>query len=461
MRRPVEKIPELLGRIRSLRSGPKRQWAEELRDSPPEDVAAAIARLPREDALAVLEGMDVLQAAEVMVELPEAVARDLARHLPDDTVAAYLDVLPMDDALDLAEELEPERLEAMMLVIPEEDAAEIGRLMQFPKGSVGRVMTERFFEVSPETTVSSLLEDLRQASDEKYETVNDVYVLGPDRELVGLFSLRRALRAAPGTPASELMRTEFETAEATEPAEDAARRMSRYGFYALPVTDASGRMIGLFTGDDAQAILTEAESADVLALGGVSGSGDAYMSLTVWQLVRRRLPWLMILFVAETMTGAVIRHYTKSGQEDGTVGLLALMAFVPLIIGAGGNAGSQVTTTITRAIALRDVVGGDWLRVLGRELVVATGIGVTLGAIGTMRAVLWGGPAHIPVIVGISLPLVVVWAATVGSLLPLAAKRVGIDPAVMSAPFITTFVDATGLIIFFEVARQVVPAYWR
>lgn len=456
MPRPIDRIPVVLARLRKRSAGPRAR--AEVRSSQPEDVADALVRMDEDEAAAVLADLEVLQAAEVLVELPAATARTLAARLPDELVATYLDVLPMDDALDLAEELEPSRFEALLEVIPDEDADEIRRLRAFPKGSVGRVMTERFFEVNPETTVDELLGDLRLASEDKYETVNDVYVLMPDRRLVGLFSLRRALRAHPSTPASELMRRDFEVAHAYDQAEDAAREMARYGFYALPVVDDERRMLGLFTGDDAQAILREADSKDVLALGAVSGSGDSYLSLSPIQLIQRRLPWLLVLFVAETLTGAVLRHYTlESGEPLQEVGLAALMPFVPLIIGAGGNAGSQVTTTITRSLALREVVPAEWLVVFSREVVVAVAIGLVLGAIGYLRAILWGGPASIPLIVGLALPLVVLWAGSFGALLPLGARRIGLDPAVMSAPLVTTFVDATGLVIYFEVARRVVP----
>jgi magnesium transporter len=401
--------------------------------------------------------MDDLQAANVMVELPTETARALARHLPDTVLAAYLDVLPMDDAIDLQEELEPERFEALLEVIPEDDAREIRRLMKSPRGSVGRLMTERFFEVGPETTMAQLLADLRQASEDKYETVNDVYVLDGAGRLLGVFSLRKALRADPDVRAKEIMREDVVVAHLDDSDEDAARRMARYGFYALPVLDGEGRMVGIFTGDDAQAVLREAESKDVLALGAVSGSVESYLSLNVFQLYKRRMPWLMALFVAETLTGAVMRHYTGMAGDARGVGILALVPFIPLIIGAGGNSGSQVTTTITRALALGEVGLRDWANVLGKEFATALMIGLTLGFVGFLRAQFgWQTPLQLSMVVALALPTVVVWAGLVGSLLPIAAKRAGFDPAVMSAPFITTFVDATGLVIYFEIALRVI-----
>lgn len=457
MPRPLDRIPILLARIRGAVRRPEPEALPvELQEQRPEDIADALERMPQEEALETLTQMAPGMAAEVLAELTDETADSLIEDLPDATVAYYLDVLPMDDALDLAEGLEPERLESLLMVIPDEDAAEIRRLMRYPKDSVGRAITERFFEVGPETTVDDLLLDLRLAPEDKYETVNDVYVLDQDRKLLGLFSLRRALRAEPRTKASQLMRSDFESAPVDEEEEDAARRMARYGFYALPVLDEEGRMVGIFTGDDAQEILRDAESKDVLALGAVSGRVESYLSLSVWKLVQRRAPWLLVLFVAESLTGFVLRHYGQNSADTSGTSILALMPFVPLIIGAGGNAGSQVTTTITRALAVNEVSTGDWFTVMRRELATSILIGVLLGVIGMLRArFVWGGAPPVGLIVGISLPCVVLWAAVVGSLLPLGAKRLGVDPAVMSAPFITTFVDATGLVIFFEVARSV------
>ncbi len=450
----MRRIHSLASQLRALAGGGRRSGA--VSEARSEDLAEAIQRLSPEEGAAALAQLEPMRAGEIMVEAPTATARSIARHLPDEALAIYLDLLPMDDAIDLAEELDEDRFERLLGLIPPEDAAEIRRLMAYPEGSVGRLMTERYFEVAPGMTVAEILADLRQASEEKYESVHELYVL-QDRRLAGVFSLRKALRAGLDSRADELMHRDPVTADAAEPGEDAARRMSRYGFYALPVVDESGRMVGLFTGDDAQSILREAETEDVLALGAVSGAADAYLALNPLQLFRRRFPWLLALFAAETLTGAVMRHY---GQGESGLGIAPLMFFVPLLIGAGGNAGSQVTTTITRALALGEVKPGDAGRVVLREVATALMIGLSLGALGWLRAFLpapagWASGPGLSLVVGIALPAIVLWASLVGSLLPLGARRLGVDPAVMSAPFITTFVDATGLIIYFEVARRI------
>lgn len=433
-----------------------------LSDVRAEDIADAFQRLELDEQLSILSQVEGRLAADIMVELPTASARSLVNELPDETLAYYLDILPMDDAIDLHEELDHDRFESLLELIPTEDAQEIRRLLAYPEDSVGRLITERFFEVGPDITMESIFADIRRSPEDKYETVNDIYVLDEGRHLLGVFSLRKAIRAPLGFTARDVMRKEVVTVEASEPAEDAARTMARYGFYALPVLDRRGRMVGLFTGDDAQTILKEAETEDVLALGAVTGAAEAYLSLNVWQIILRRLPWLLILFVAESFTGSVLRHYmgatADAAAADSTLAVLnKLSLFIPLLIGAGGNAGSQVTTTITRALAIGEISSKDAWHVWSREIVISVIVGGALGLISFIRSFFfWGSGMDISIVVAISLPMIVIWAATVGSILPIAAKRIKLDPAVMSAPFITTFVDATGLIIYFEIARRMI-----
>lgn len=449
----------LLDRLRALVTLEEVDLRSDLEGVRTEDLAEAFVRLEIEEQLGLMRRLDAEVAGDLLVELPTETARRLADELPDEILAHYLDVLPMDDALDLREEIEPERFEALLNVIPEEDAEEIRRLLAFPDNSVGRLITEDFVAIGPDTTMDEVLALLRDASTEAFETINYLYVLSDNRHLLGLLTLRRVLRSDPGAVAREVMNPDPITVEGTVGEEEAARLLARYGFSALPVLDARGRMLGIFTADDAQEILSDADTEDVLKLGAVSGDAESYLSLSVGQLVRRRLPWLFMLFLAETFTGLVLRYYIPTEAQGTAVGQLAIIAsltlFIPLLIGAGGNSGSQVTTTITRALAVGDVRTSDGLRVLRREFGVALVIGLALGTAGFLRALSWRSGFEISLVVGIALPMIVLWAAAVGSVLPLAAKRMGFDPAVMSAPFITTFVDATGLIIYFEVARRV------
>jgi magnesium transporter len=434
----------------------------ELEDVRPEDLAEGFQRLTIEEGLAIIQQLDPVISSQTLVELPTEIARSYIQELSDETIAHYLDILPMDDALDLREELGAERFDSLLNLIPTEDALQIRRLMESPEDSVGRLLTEDYFQVRPDNTMQDVLAIIRSAPEGKYEMVNDIYVVDERRHLLGVFSLRKAIRAAPDTVAAEVMQENVITCESREPAEEAARRMARYGFYALPVLDNRGRMLGIFTGDDAQSILKEVETEDVLKLAAISGDAEAYLSLSVWELVKRRVPWLLALFVAESLTGNVLRYYGKGGDS---ITLDPLAFFIPLLIGAGGNSGSQVTTTITRALALGEVKTGDWWRVMRREMATAVLSGSILGAAGFLRTWLpvpiigWNSGVNLSMVVGLTLPAIVLWSTTIGSLLPITAKRIGIDPAVMSAPFITTFVDATGLIIYFEIALHILPKH--
>lgn len=423
----------------------------------PEDIAEALQRLETEEEVRILQNLGHETAANVLIELPTEDARAIVNQLPDTTIAYYLDILPMDDALELREELDPERFEALLHVIPKEDAQEIRRLLSYPEGSAGQLMTEDFAECKPEDTMLDVLDMVRRTPEEEFETVNYIYVLSEDRHLLGVLSLKRVIRSDPTTTARQAMHDDPISVPVTAAEEDVARTVARYGFSALPVLDERGRMVGIVTADDAQEILEEAETEDVLKMGAVSGDAEAYLSLSVWELVKRRVPWLLGLFVAESLTGNVLRYY---GQGSDDLKMNPLAFFIPLLIGAGGNSGSQVTTTITRALALGEVRIEDWFRVMRREVVTALIAGAILGSVGFLRAWLkipiigWGSPLALSAVVGLSLPAIILWSTTVGSLLPIGAKKAGIDPAVMSAPFISTFVDATGLVIYFEIAHR-------
>jgi magnesium transporter len=230
--------------------------------------------------------------------------------------------------------------------------------------------------------------------------------------------------------------------------EEVAQIISKYDFLAIPVLDREGRLAGIVTVDDIVDVLVEEQTEDVLKMGAVGTTDKPYMAIGVLNTVRRRFGWLLLLFVAETFTGTVLRHF-----QDEIGRLVALSFFVPLLIGTGGNAGSQTVTTITRAIALGEIRFRDWLRVFWRETRAGILLGLALGAIGFARALLWHTSPGLATVVGISMIAIVVWANMVGSLLPIIAKRLGIDPAVMCAPLITTLVDATGLFLYFTIAH--------
>ncbi len=450
----------LVDQLRTLARMPSREVVQEVLDGVrPEDLAEALQRLETDEQLAILGAVEPDTAAYALIELPSDAVRSIVTELPDETLAHYLDILPMDDAVELRYELDPDRFEALLHVIPREDALEIRRLLSYPEGSIGQAMTEGFLWVAPDDSMLQILQKVREAKEDVYEMVNYIYVLDEHRHLLGVMSLRRVIRSQPTARAREVMNPDVLSIPVTNSEEEASREIARYGVSAMPVLDERGRMVGIITADDAQEILEEAETEDALMMGAVTGDAEPYLSLSVLELVKRRVPWLLALFVAESLTGNVLRYYGQGGAGD-EVKLNPLAFFIPLLIGAGGNSGSQVTTTITRALALGEVKSEDWFRVMRREFTTALISGSILGIVGFLRAWLnvpiigWGSNLDISLVVGITLPAILIWSTTVGSLLPIGAKRLGIDPAVMSAPFISTFVDATGLVIYFEIARR-------
>ncbi len=416
-----------------------------------EDIAWLLTRLYDNDCKSILSVLDNRKTAEVLVELPTETARRYVHELPNSVLANYLTELPPDDAAGLRDEIPEERFEELLDSIPIEYSIEIRKLMEYPEGSVGRFISSNFVNADRESTIGEVIAKIQNAPEDEFETVNIVFILGSHKHLIGFIPLRRLIRHDYNTKVSQVMITDLVVARYDESAESAARILTRYGFASLPVVDERGKMLGILTADDAQEILDSAVTEDVLRLGGVSGISDAYLSESVIQIAKKRLPWLFILFIAETLTGAVLRHYGEEGLD-----ITPVVYFIPLLIGAGGNTGSQTTTTITRALALGEISHNDFFVVMIKELAIASLVGSFLGIAGFIRAHLWGADPNLCIVVGIALPCIVLWASFISSILPLGAKKLGIDPAVMSAPFISTFVDATGLIIYMELVRSIV-----
>jgi magnesium transporter len=267
--------------------------------------------------------------------------------------------------------------------------------------------------------------------------------------LVGVLSLRELVLARPGARISEVMRRRFASVRPEADQEQVARLLTEKHLLALPVVDADGRLLGIVTTDDVQDVLEEEATEDIQHLGGSQPLEVPYPRASVWLLARKRVGWLFLLFAAEAYTGSVLRAF-----EDELQAVVALTFFIPLLIGTGGNTGSQVVTTIIRAQALGEIRFGDIMRVLWKEMRVAALLATAMFAATFIRAWTLGVDADVRLTVAVSVVLIVLWAGTVGALLPLVLRRLRVDPAVVSAPFITTLVDGTGLVIYFEVARR-------
>ncbi len=448
-----------------------------LRNRHPADIAEAMALLERAETLAVFNWLDNARAAQVLDEIDPEASRFLIENAPPGRIADLLDRLPMDDAAELVADLSEDAPEKALELLADlekrapEDAEEIRDLLSYPNGSAGRLMTDNFVRLSPQMTVEEAFAAVRD-SDPEVETLTELYVVEPmsedntlppvntrpapdaDERLLGVIPLRRLVNARSEQRISQIMIREPLTVDVQTDQEEVANIFSKYSFLAIPVVDDRGALQGIITMDDIVQVLVEEGTEDVLALGAVAAPDNEkpYLSQGVMSLVKQRIGWLLLLFVAETATSSVGRHF-----EGEVARVAALATFVPLLIGTGGNAGAQTVTTITRALALGEVKFADLWRVLRRELATAFVLGSILAIIGFARIELWQvGPA-ISLVVALSMFVIVLWAITVGAVLPLILRRLKLDPAVMSAPMITTLVDATGLFFYFTIARLILP----
>lgn len=423
-----------------------------LGDQAPADIADVLEVLGDDEKLTVFRVLEPEVAAETLTETGSQATRDLLLQLPAEEVGDVLDQMAMDDAVEILVTDVPERQEELLAAMEPEDAADVRELLQYPANSAGRLMTEKYVHVRAEMTATETLAYLRQV-DAEVETVNDLYILDQAQKiLIGVVSLRGVVSAQPEQRLAEIMATDIVSVRPEVDQEEVAALVARYNYLAIPVTTESGEMLGIVTVDDVIDVLVQEQTEDALRFGGVEGGGaildQPYFTVPIPTVIRRRVGWLLLLFVAETFTGGVLRIFEHELAE-----VVALSFFIPLLIGTGGNTGAQTVSTIIRALALREIRLRDIWRVILRELGSGFLLGLTLGIFGFVRAMLWDSGVEFSLVIGLSVLAICTWANTIGSLIPLLAHRLKIDPAIVSAPLITTLVDATGLFIYLTIAR--------
>jgi magnesium transporter len=426
-----------------------------VQDIPPQDVAEALTLLdePTQQA-SVLVQMPEEQAAEVLDYLEPVLVEEIFEHIPLDKAARLLQALPADDAAQIIEELEETKAEALLQQMAPPEARDVRELLEYPPNTAGRLMVRQYVRVRPEWTIEQALDYLRQIGPE-IETIYYLYAVDTRQRLVGVCSLRELVLADPSKRIEQIMETDLVVVKPETDQEEVANLLSKYDLLAIPVVDELGRMLGIVTIDDVVDILVSESTEDVLKLGAVEVTEEPYMSQSPWDLARKRVRWLILLFIAERLTGTVLRAYDEEIQK-----VSALAWFIPLLIGTGGNAGSQTTTTITRALALGEVRLHQVLKVVMREMATGLLLGLLIGLIGVVNAFIWTHKElhlrlELALTVGLSQMAIITMATTVGAALPLIAKRLNIDPAVMSAPFITTLIDAAGLLLYFLIAKAI------
>ncbi len=408
--------------------------AEQLADLDAADLAELLNQLTLAEAATVVSLLPVPRAIEICDQPTMRRRAAVLEQLDPQRAAQILEGLSADERTDIIQRMSAHERHRVLPKLSVEMRKELEGLLQYPAHTAGGNMTTEFVRLNPSMSYAC-------------------YVMEPGSgQLLGAVSLRDLVMADLEKPVTEVMRRNPITVNALDDQEAVAKKIAKYNLLAVPVLEKDGSVVGFVTVDDVIDVLVEEQTEDLLRMAGVEpGALDKpYFDNPILRVVRKRIGWLLLLFVAETFTGTVLRYY-----ESELATVVALSFFIPLLIGTGGNAGSQTTTTIIRSIALGEVRLKHALRVLGREMSIGIIIGVLIGAVAFFRALLWG--QHMPLAFTVALTVLVIctWATAVGSLIPIVAERFGVDPAVLSAPLITTLVDATGLLIYFSIAKTV------
>jgi len=421
-------------------------------DLPPADIADLLNQLTRAEAASVLTMVSIPQAVAVFDQPTLGRRAALLGQLEPGRSAQILEGLAADQRTEVMRQMGERERRKLLPALTPETRAEIELLLQYPPQSAGGIMTTEFVRLDPSMSVAAALKHVRSVAREK-ESIYACYVLDPESgRLLGSVSLRDLVMAELEKPVVEVMRRKPVTVNALDDQEVVAKKIAKYNLLAVPVIEKDGSLVGFVTVDDVVDVLIDEGTEDILRLAGVEpGAQDKpYFENPMLLVVRKRLGWLLLLFVASTLTGNVMRHY-----QGELAAVVALSFFIPLLIGTGGNAGAQTVTTIIRSLALGEVGLKDARRVLMREASTGVIVGVLIGAIAFGRALLWGVQMPLAVSVGVSVLAICTWSTTVGCLIPLVAERLRVDPAVLSAPLITTLVDATGLVIYFAIAKAI------
>jgi magnesium transporter len=401
-----------------------------------EERAVAFRMLPKERALHVFEIMDPAEQGMLLASLRDYQVSELFSHIDPDDRVRLLDELPAVVAKNLLEGLNPEERKLTSV------------LLGYPENSVGRIMSPKFMDLRATMTVSEAMKKIRQTG-RRAETLYTIPVTDETLHLVGVVSLRDLVLALPEETVGQLMTIDVYSARADEDQERPARLIQEANLLALPVVDREGRLVGVFTVDDAMEVV-ELEDTEDIALGGASRPLEMpYMSVSVFGMVRHRVVWLLVLVVAAALTVNVLSHFEHALET-----VVALALFIPFLIDTGGNVGSQSATLVVRAMAVDEVKVTDLLKVIWRELGVGTLLGLMLGVLALVPVSFFFG-FQMALVLAISLLFICTLAALAGTALPMTARRLGVDPAVVSAPIITTLVDTTGLIIYFLVAKAI------
>ncbi|MCE8017295.1 magnesium transporter [Halomonas sp. MCCC 1A17488] len=426
------------------------QWLPELRAADLSEILEEMAE-DDDDLPSVLKLLDFLpleRRANVLGYLPGEVQLEVAEAMTDELLLSVLEEMGSDERADLFNLLGEDRQEVLLRRMARQEREDLKRLASYEEGTAGAIMTSDYVAIPSGMTVSQAMMRVRQTAPDA-ETVYQLYIIDPEGKLAGTLSLRQLMVARPGAQVDDLMIKDVISVPVDEAQEEVARLVARYDMLAVPVTDHDERLVGIVTHDDAMDVAEEEATEDFHKGMSIGQLEDGVSRVPLWSLYRKRVTWLVLLVFANLFSGAGIAYF-----EDTIAAQVALVFFLPLLIGSGGNAGAQAATLTVRGMATGDVGVKDWSKLLGRELLVAGSLGLTMALAVAPIGVMRGGEA-VAMVVAASMVTIVLFGSLLGMCLPFILNRVGWDPATASAPLVTTLIDASGVLIYFSIATAV------
>lgn len=413
------------------------------------DIAEFLEELPQDKIVVVFRALPKEMAAEVFSNLEPDTQQVIIQSATDQEVSAIVEELYVDDAVDMLEELPANVVKRVLKAARPDTRKLINQFLNYPDNSVGSIMTAEFTDLKQSMTVAQAIAHIRRTG-ENSESVYTCYVTDAGRRLEGVLTIKELLLAQDEQLIADLMETDVITAETTEDQEEAVARMMKYDFISLPVVDKEGRLVGIVTVDDVMDVMEEEATEDFEKMAAMAPSEKPYLKTSVFTLAKNRIVWLLVLMVSSMITGGILGKY-----EAAFAAVPLLVTFIPMLTDTGGNAGSQSSTMIIRGMAVGEIELGDFLKVLWKELRVSLLVGLILSAVNFVRLeIQYPGNTMVSLTVAGAMLVTVVLAKSIGSMLPILAKRCHVDPTIMAAPLITTIVDAVSLIVYFNLAQR-------
>ena len=414
------------------------------------DVAAILEEMEEEELLKVFRILPKSMAADVFSYLEVDHQQMIITSLSDKEAANIIDNLMADDATDLLEEMPANVVKKLLANASADTRRDINHLLRYPEDSAGSIMTVEYVDLKENMTVQDAINRIRQVGVDS-ETINICYVLDAKRTLVGTVALRYLLITPPDAVIGEMMHENVVFINTMMDQEEVARQFQKYDFTAMPVVDNENRLVGIITVDDIVDILQEEATEDIEKMAAIVPTDKPYMKTTVFETWKKRIPWLLLLMISATFTGSIITSF-----EDALSACVVLTAYIPMLMDTGGNAGGQASVTIIRGLSLNEIEFKDAFKVVWKEARVAVLCGLTLAAANFVKLLLFDSVTiAVAAVVCLTLVAAVFIAKIIGCLLPMLAKKIGFDPAVMASPFITTIVDALSLLIYFSIATAI------